>query len=259
MSAVGEDAEWVVRDHRALARHVLASERVVLATRHHWGRLLEPIVTAVVAFAAVAAVALTSGDLGGRIDILWWLWLVALGRVGWRFVTWRYEWFLATDKRMMLLTGIVTRKVAMMPLHKVTDMSYSRSLPGQLLGYGEFVLESAGQDQAMRRIAWVPRPDETYRSLCTTIFGPGGLALPEHLRPAAGVSSASPAGTALPPAFPPVGAPARRPDVGVTAVTHPDAPDYTDSSTDPELVLPYRPDRPGRGHGRKADSPPFGR
>jgi hypothetical protein len=58
----------------------------------------------------------------------------------------------------------------MMPLLKVTDMSYVRSIPGQFLGYGKFVLESAGQDQALREVKWVPDPDQTYRDICAEIF-----------------------------------------------------------------------------------------
>jgi hypothetical protein len=58
----------------------------------------------------------------------------------------------------------------MMPLLKVTDMSYVRSIPGQFLGFGKFVLESAGQDQALREVKWVPNPDQTYRDICAEIF-----------------------------------------------------------------------------------------
>jgi hypothetical protein len=58
----------------------------------------------------------------------------------------------------------------MMPLLKVTDMSYVRSIPGQFLGFGKFVLESAGQDQALREVKWVPDPDQTYRDICAEIF-----------------------------------------------------------------------------------------
>ena len=59
----------------------------------------------------------------------------------------------------------------MMPLAKVTDMSYNRSPLGRLLGYGTFVMESAGQDQALHRVEWVPDPDQTYRAICAEIFG----------------------------------------------------------------------------------------
>jgi hypothetical protein len=60
----------------------------------------------------------------------------------------------------------------MMPLSKVTDLSYNRSVAGRLFGYGEFVLESAGHDQAMRTVPWLPSPDALYRLICAEIFDP---------------------------------------------------------------------------------------
>ncbi|GIG19707.1 hypothetical protein Cch01nite_04310 [Cellulomonas chitinilytica] len=157
--------------HHSVRRYVLPEERVVLAVRHHWAKLVEPVVTTVVAFVGVAwLVDLASGAVGDTADWIWWLWLAVAVRLGWRVLEWRTEWFVATDKRMLLLHGLVTRNVAMMPLGKVTDMSYSRSVVGRVLGYGEFILESAGQDQAMHRITWVAHPDTTYRELCATIF-----------------------------------------------------------------------------------------
>ena len=95
-----------------------------------------------------------------------------LVRLVWKVLDWRNEWFVATDKRMLLLYGLVTKKVSMMPLVKVTDMRYSRSITGRVLGYGEFLMESAGQDQALSRISWVANPDSTYRELCAIIFTP---------------------------------------------------------------------------------------
>lgn len=158
---------------RSIGRFVLDDERLVLATRHHWARLLEPVSTAVLSFLGVAVVAsLARPTVGDAADVLWFLWLVVLGRTLLRVIAWQVEWFVATDKRMLMLTGLITHRVAMMPLAKVTDMSYSRSPLGRILGFGEFVLESAGQDQAMRRITYVPDPDRSYRTLCATMFTP---------------------------------------------------------------------------------------
>src|SRR5665811_1723416 len=69
---------------------------------------------------------------------------------------------IGTSRRMRLATGVITRKVAMMPLVKVTDMSFQRSSLGRLLGYGEFILESAGQDQALRVVDHLPYPEQLY-------------------------------------------------------------------------------------------------
>jgi hypothetical protein len=72
----------------------------------------------------------------------------------------------------MLTMGVLTRKIAMIPLGKVTDMSYVRPPVGQLLGYGSFVLESAGQDQAFREVEYVPHPDLLYRRISEELFTP---------------------------------------------------------------------------------------
>jgi hypothetical protein len=189
--------------HHSVRRYVLPDERVVLAVRHHWAKLVEPVVTTVVAFVVVAwLVDAATGAIGDAADWIWWLWFVVAVRLAWRAVEWRTEWFVATDKRMLLLHGLVTRNVAMMPLGKVTDMSYSRSVMGRLLGYGEFILESAGQDQAMRRITWVAHPDATYRDLCATIFtspwtalgAPGKAPVTSPPGPPRGVRPDAPAG-----------------------------------------------------------------
>ena len=103
--------------------------------------------------------------------IVWWPGSPWSARAVWKLVEWRHDWFVATDKRLLLFYGFITRKVAMMPLTKVTDMSYNRSVPGRILGYGRFVLESAGQDQALRVVTWVPEPDQRYRAICAEIFG----------------------------------------------------------------------------------------
>jgi len=168
-----DHATRIVMSHRLLRRYVLPGERVVLATRRHWAKLIEPAFTASAVFAVCGWLTyVLQPTLGDGVLAVWWLWLAALGRFGWFLLVWRVEWFVATDKRMLLLTGLVTHQIGMMPLMKVTDMRYSRSVLGQMLGYGQFLLESAGQDQALRQINWVARPDATYRDLCALIFTP---------------------------------------------------------------------------------------
>ena len=77
---------------------------------------------------------------------------------------------MVTSERMLQASGVFVRKIAMMPLVKVTDMSFQRSAGGRLLGYGTFILESAGQDQALRRIDHVPYPEQLYLEICALIF-----------------------------------------------------------------------------------------
>lgn len=156
-----------------IERYLLPTERRVLAVRRHWARLAEPLASV----------------LAGLLVLLWLDQVLPLGlplvrdvllagvvglvaRLAWRVVEWRADWFVVTDRRLLLRSGIVTRRVAMMPLIKVTDMSYSRPPVGRVLGYGEIVIESAGHDQALRRIRHLPRPDALYLEVCELLFGP---------------------------------------------------------------------------------------
>lgn len=175
MAVAGTTDDGIRLSRRILQRYLLDDERPVVATRQHWAYLFEPVATTLVALIAVAAVSPAVEEVaGGFVDLLWWAWFAVLGRAIWRFAEWRNEWFVATDKRLIMTYGLLTHKVAMMPLRKVTDMNYGRSLLGRMLGYGTFVLESAGQEQAMREINWLPDPDDKYRRICSTIFGPAG-------------------------------------------------------------------------------------
>lgn len=157
--------------NRELDRYLLDGERLVTAVHQHWGKVAEPVGSALASGALVLWVdANIPVRFGLASTILWWAWFAVVGRAAYKVAEWRHDWFVATDKRLLLFYGFVTRKVSMMPLSKVTDMSYTRSIPGRLLGYGRFVMESAGHDQALREVHWVPDPDTSYRAICTEIF-----------------------------------------------------------------------------------------
>lgn len=172
------------RQHPAtLRRHLLMREEVLVATRAHWASLIEPAVTACLAFLVVSWVStVAKGEAGFHVSqVLWWAWLLLVARFLWKVAEWSTEWFAVTDKRLLKTFGLFTRNVAMMPLRKVTDMNYTRSPAGRILGYGRFELESAGQDQAMREINWLPDPDEIYQRVGDAVFGPAGVDPDEDL------------------------------------------------------------------------------
>lgn len=156
-----------------IERFLLPTERRVLAVRRHWSRLAEPVAAALGGLAVMLWLdqVLPTGLPLVR-DLLLAGWVALMGRLTWRVLEWRAGWFVVTDRRLLLRTGILTRRVAMMPLIKVTDMSYSRPPAGRVLGYGEIVIESAGRDQALRRIRHLPRPDGLYLEICELLFGP---------------------------------------------------------------------------------------
>jgi hypothetical protein len=62
-------------------------------------------------------------------------WIVVLLWVAWQIGDWWYDRFILTNKRVMVVAGIITRNVAMMPLQRVTDMKYVQSALGRMLNY----------------------------------------------------------------------------------------------------------------------------
>lgn len=158
---------------RSMGKYLHPRERVVTEIRHHGIVLVKPVgifvLTALLVLWIDASVPVTSDGSLTRLALA--VSVAAFGYMMWQVFEWRHTRFVVTNKRIMLFHGWVTRRVSMMPLQKVTDMSYNLTIPGRLLRYGHFVLESAGQDQAFSRIAFVPDPDAHYREIIGQIFG----------------------------------------------------------------------------------------
>jgi uncharacterized membrane protein YdbT with pleckstrin-like domain len=154
----------------AIKRYLLPSERIVIQVRRHWAELFWPLV-AVFGGVVIAMLLDTIMPLVGPVRIVLWLaWGAVLAYLVWRLIEWSLDWFVVTDRRFLHVEGVFTRKVGMMPLARVTDMGYERSLLGRVLGYGMFVLESAGQDQALDKIDFLPNPDQLYREVSDLLF-----------------------------------------------------------------------------------------
>ncbi|GIH93113.1 membrane protein [Planobispora siamensis] len=153
-------------------RYLLPHEHQVIMVRRHPAVLLRPVaeVFGGLIIAGLLSTWLSKQSVDGGIVIVWWAWLLLLIRFVWKVAEWSVDYFVVTSKRMLLTTGLITRKVAMMPLTKVTDMSFQRSLLGRMLGYGEFILESAGQDQALSTVPYIPYPETLYLEVCQMLF-----------------------------------------------------------------------------------------
>jgi membrane protein YdbS with pleckstrin-like domain len=151
--------------------HLLRSEQILVLTRRHAVVALVPITLALGVLVAVGALTARMSTASPLVDILWWIALIAIGYAGWQFFDWRTHVFVVTDRRVMLFSGFITRRVGMMPLVKVTDMTYQRTPVGRLLGYGDFIMESAGQDQALHRVRFLPQPLDLYHRVSGILFG----------------------------------------------------------------------------------------
>jgi uncharacterized membrane protein YdbT with pleckstrin-like domain len=152
--------------------YLLESERRVIRVRRHWASLAWDIFEAAALLAIAVMISYLLPPTMWLIqNVLWYAALFVLLRFAYLVVDWWVERIVVTDKRFMMTTGVFTTKVLMMPISKVTDLTYQRSVAGRMLGYGTMVVESAGQIQALNRITYLPRPEEVYDAISELVFG----------------------------------------------------------------------------------------
>lgn len=155
----------------SVSRFLLPHEHQVITVRKHPAVLLKPVSLVLGGLIVAGALSNTIAKESSTVlAVIWWAWLLLLVYLVWQVAEWSVDYFVVTNQRMVYTYGLITRKVAMMPLGKVTDMSFQRSPAGRMLGYGKFVLESAGQDQALREINHIPYPEQVYLEVCGMLF-----------------------------------------------------------------------------------------
>lgn len=160
-----------------VAPYLFPTERFRGEWRKHWMYLIPYVSVAVLATFIMGYLSgiLAKSSLGGPMTVVVLGWLAVLGWVGWHTVNWWFHRFILTNKRVMVVEGLITRDVAMMPLGRVTDMKFEQSPIGRMLDFGTFVLESAGQVQALREVKHLPNPQELYLRICEEMYEPAAV------------------------------------------------------------------------------------
>lgn len=157
-----------------VARYLFPTEKFRGEWRKHWTYLFDQ-------FAYGAMATFFFGWLWGYLikhhittlsTIVVIAWVLVMAWVAGRVADWYFDRFILTNKRIMAVRGMVARSVAMMPLLRVTDMKYEQSAAGRLFNYGTFVLESAGQEQALRTVKHLPNPNELYLRIVEEMYEP---------------------------------------------------------------------------------------
>lgn len=157
---------------RHVVRYLFDSERYCGEWRRHWIYVARWVALGAVATLGLGYVTGAIGDNGIVVGIALVVWGAVISVVAFKLIDWFFDRFVLTNKRVLVVGGIITRRVGMMPLLRVTDMAYVQSPLGRMLNYGTFVLESAGQDQALREIKPLPRPNELYLLFCQEMYEP---------------------------------------------------------------------------------------
>jgi uncharacterized membrane protein YdbT with pleckstrin-like domain len=159
---------------REIDEYLLPTERRVIRVRMHWAVMAKDLILTGLFLLLMVVLQEYLPSSVVLDNLTFYLALAAVIRFTVKVILWWIERIIITDKRVMLAQGIITHKVGMMPLSKVTDLTFERTLDGRMLGYGTIIVESAGQIQALNQINYMPRPEEIYEALSELIFGEKG-------------------------------------------------------------------------------------
>jgi hypothetical protein len=142
-----------------IRKHLLRDEGEVIVdeVHHHWVVYLQPaleVLLGVLLLVSVGYVDLSLGWVPMLLSLAIW------AHAGWKALASHRDRFVVTNMRVFRVNGVLTTKLATMPLTRILDITVARPRHGRMLGFGHFVFESAAQEQGLRDIRYVGRPDE---------------------------------------------------------------------------------------------------
>jgi membrane protein YdbS with pleckstrin-like domain len=158
------------RASKDVAKYLLDDEEPVLTRRRHWAVLIEPTAKLLPAFVLGGWLFLVDPDNPVTITAGLVVLVAALGYYALRVAEWWMRHFIVTKRRVLLTSGVIVRTVTLLPLRRITDLTWQETLVGQVLGYGTFRFESAGQDQALRHLTYMPDAQGLYREVSRLLF-----------------------------------------------------------------------------------------
>ena len=136
---------------------VTEGEFIVDAVYRHWAAYLRAGLEAAVGFLFFIFFLFSS------VTIAWFWLLVSAGvlvHAAYLAMCEHVDVFVITNMRVFRVSGVLSRRRATMPIDRILDITVDKTPLGRVLGYGHFVFESAAQDQGLKEIKYVGRPDE---------------------------------------------------------------------------------------------------
>ena len=153
---------------KAVNKYLLPHEHQVITVRRHPAILLPSMATATGGLlAAVAVIPLMQGNVSLELTV-WLLTGILWAQLLWAAARWSKLYFIVTKNRVIFTSGLFTTKTTQIPLEDVKRMTLRRSYGGQVLGYGAFLLESAGRAHTI--VDYLPYPEQLYLEVCGLVF-----------------------------------------------------------------------------------------
>jgi uncharacterized membrane protein YdbT with pleckstrin-like domain len=149
-------------------------EHVVIHTRTHVKAMLLPALAFVLIAAAVgvgaALIPREARPIGqlaiALLGVVLLIWLVLIP-----FLRWRTTTYTITNRRLITRSGILNKVGKDLPLNRINEVSYERSLIDRMLGCGSLLLQTAAEDGTIV-LHDVPDVEHVNLEITQLLFGP---------------------------------------------------------------------------------------
>jgi uncharacterized membrane protein YdbT with pleckstrin-like domain len=133
----------------AFSRRLLNDgEHVVVSTHTHVKSLLAPAVWLIV-LAGLAGYLSSYPSGKARTLLLLVIWVAALAAAIWLvgrpFLRWLSTSYTVTNRRLVVRTGILSRRGHEVPIARISDVSYEHGLVDRILGCGTLIVSDASE------------------------------------------------------------------------------------------------------------------
>ncbi|MBA3234196.1 MAG: PH domain-containing protein [Propionibacteriales bacterium] len=153
-------AAWLRRNFAdpQIGSHLLVDEGEVVIdeVRHHWVVYWRAVLEVSAAVALFVVFLVSSVQVGWLPFVLCWGFAC---HAGWLGLNEHMDRFVITNMRVFRVRGVLSRKLATMPITRILDITVEKPLLGRALNYGHFIFESAAQEQGLKDIRYVGSPD----------------------------------------------------------------------------------------------------
>ena len=157
----------------AISKDQLGSdESVILEMRTHGKALIVPVIS-LFALASVigAGIALFPPEwkpwanyAAAGVALIVFIWLVLLP-----FLRWLTSTYTITDRRIITRKGIINKVGHDLPLRRINNVNYERSLTDRMLGCGTLILETAAEQPLV--LPDLPKIEQVHVQIADILFG----------------------------------------------------------------------------------------
>ncbi|MGL4832398.1 MAG: PH domain-containing protein [Propionibacteriaceae bacterium] len=153
-------------------------EQIILDLHSHLKEIIVPCLILLADLSAMGLCLWAISSKAPETSRFWLRWIVGIAALVvavvffvWPLIVWRSVSFTFTDRRIITQRGVVHRSGHDLPLARINDVTYEKSLLDRMLGCGTLVLQTAAEDPVVLKD--IPQIERVHTTMTDLLFRQG--------------------------------------------------------------------------------------